>query len=232
MPRIEVERTWPADCLSRLIKDYRYWNARGISDATLEPFRGGVATTGQLANRFVFPLFGPQGDIIGFDGRYVLPIPLDERGKDRWAKWKILGPSSRFIWGGIEAVAKSRRAVLAESIGDSLKLIEHGVPDVLCLFGTNLSQTLLAKMIELNVNRVIISTNLDTERVNLKTGKVSYPGQDAARKITGVLSAFFDESQVVTLHPEANDWGDSTPEQIRHAFGLDSQSNPTTVERT
>jgi hypothetical protein len=56
-PKVEIDRTWPEDCLERLIHDYTYWEGRGINENTVKPFKGGIATTGQMANRWVFPIF-------------------------------------------------------------------------------------------------------------------------------------------------------------------------------
>ncbi len=197
-PQIEIERTWPADILTKLIQDTTYWNKRGISDETLAPFKGGVATTGQLASRYVFPIFNDSSQIIGFNGRRI-----DGQIEK---KWKLIGPSSHFVWGGLEDIGE--RVVLTESIGDSLFLRQHGVPETLCLFGLNMSQAVLGHLISCNPKRIIVSTNSDA------TGA----GQRAAIKIKTTLSKFFNEETIVVVHPVAKDWGESSKEQIEQAF--------------
>ncbi len=192
-PRVELPRTWPVAVLDRLVKDYSYWEGRGIAEAIVAPFRGGVATDGQMKGRFVFPIFDAHGEIHGFTGRR-----LD--GRDQM-KWKHLSRTATWVWGGIDEVEASGRAILVESIGDALALIQGGVPDVICIFGVTMSQAVLAKLIELNVKEIVIATNRDNERINAVTGESSFPGQDAARRIEKTLLKFFGTEVVRTAHP-------------------------------
>lgn len=220
---LELPATWPLSILDRLIKDPSYWEGRGISAATLEPFRGGVATAGQLANRYVFPVFNDRDEIIGFDGRWVLKTPPPPPpGKTKGKTWKILGESRSFLWGGLDDI--NERVVLVESIGDSLKLREHGVPETVCLFGTHMSETILGFLVGRNPRQIIISTNLDDEKA--MGGRVGRPGQEAAARIAKTLSTFFDEGVVSIMHPTegVKDWGVASREQIRVAFGLDTDT--------
>lgn len=216
MPEVEPPpTTWPLSILDRLVKDHSYWNRRGISDETLAPFRGGVATIGQLADRYVFPILNEGGEIIGFDGRCVKDMTPQDRKQFRRVKWKRLGPNSSFIWGGLDEIVD--RVILVESIGDSLKLREHGVSETLCMFGTTVSEKLAGWLIAHNPRQIIISTNLDEEKqMGNRRGR---PGQEAAVRAQKMLATFFDEGVVSVVHPVANDWGDSTPEQIQAAFG-------------
>jgi hypothetical protein len=202
-PRITLPRTWPATVLDRLIRDYSYWEGRGISATTVEPFRGGVATTGQLASRWVFPMFDENDDIIGFSARALKP--------GMQVKWKHLNPSSTFLWGGLDEIRETRRAILCESIGDVLALREHGVPESLCLFGLNMSQAVLGFLISANPEVLVISTNRDADPAK---------GQRAAQRIRTTLCAFFDEDRVSVVHPPAGskDWGECGAEQIQVAF--------------
>lgn len=208
-PVIEVEKTWPLDLLDGLVKDYSYWECRGISAETVEPFRGGIATRFQMADRWVFPIFD-EDRIIGFSGRALKPYMT--------RKWKHLGPSSRFIWGGLDEIVD--RVILVESIGDSLILREHGFPANLCLFGTTMSQSVLGWLIAHNPKRIRISTNRDTEKII--NGKSVFPGQQAAARIQTVLLKFFDEDVVSIIHPPegVKDWGQATKEQIQRAFAI------------
>ena len=70
-PTIKQTSIFDKSLLIKLLRDNSYWNNRGISDSTLEPFQGGVATGGKMFNRYVFPIFNNKDDIIGFSGRDV-----------------------------------------------------------------------------------------------------------------------------------------------------------------
>ena len=211
-PQVEVPEFWDAEVLEGLKKDHSYWKGRGIDEEVVAPFRGGVAERAQMAGRYVFPVFDDKDEdkVIGFAGRR-----LDSKSE---MKWKILGKRSLFIWGGIEEIESSRRVILVESIGDTLALMQRGVKDVLCLFGTSMSQAVLAKLIMLNPSSIIISLNRDDGK--MINGLVHYPGQEAAVKIERTLLSFFgDEIVRVVLTPEGvNDWGCATTEQIAATF--------------
>jgi hypothetical protein len=203
-PPVEIDRVWDSSILDRLIKDYSYWNGRGISTETVEPFKGGIAVgDGQMKGRWVFPIFNSDDKIIGFNGRR-----LD--GKPEM-KWKIIGKSSKFVWGGLDEIVDAERVILVESIGDSLALREHGFPENLCLFGTNLSQSVLAHLIAVNPKEIIISTNTDSHGV----------GQKSAGKIQNILSKFFKEDIIgirLPSEPGKKDWNEVTPEHIKETF--------------
>jgi hypothetical protein len=203
LPTLELDRVWDVSLLDGLVKDYSYWEGRGISRETIEPFRGGVATKGQLDGRWVIPIFNYQNDeqIIGFTGRALKPGMLP--------KYKHLGKVSRWVWGGLEDIQSSRRAILVESPADVLFLREHGVYDVICLFGVNLSQNVLGFLIAADPEQIIVSTNNDSKhRV----------GQMAAEKIKKSLDLFFSPETIEIILPPAKDWADSLPERIRDTF--------------
>lgn len=210
--KIEVERTWPINKLESLVRDHSYWNKRGISDETVAPFRGGVAVTvGQMQGRYVFPMFKNENTIIGFTGRRI-------DGKSDM-KWKHLGKTSLWKWGDINEIKKTKRAILVESIGDALKLMEYGVKDVLCIFGLNLSETVLGLLISLSPNEIIISTNRDNSEKE--------QGQKAAIRIKKTLDTFFNPSTINIIHPPENrkDWGEATKEEITKAFSHEFTGN-------
>jgi hypothetical protein len=212
--QIELPKTWPVDVLADLVQDHSYWIGRGISEETLKQFRGGLATKGQMKGRYVFPIFDQMNEdrIIGFTGRRV--------DKEEEMKWKHLSSKSLFIFGDPDECESTHRVILVESIGDLLKLREHGVKDVLCLFGVSMSQAVLAKIIALNPASIIISTNRDKAKVI--AGVQHYVGQEAAEKIRRTLSKFFDESAIQIVFPPERegqkDWGTATVEEIKLTF--------------
>ncbi len=196
-PPPEIPQTWPLSVLDRLIKDHSYWEGRGISAEIMEGFKGGMATDGKMKGRYVIPIIGPNDRIIGFNGRRT------DGGKAM--KWKILGSSSKFLWGGLDAVESSRRAILVESMGDALALMQNGVEDVVVLFGVNISQVVLGFLISSNVSKIIVATNNDTTHA---------VGQNAASKISSVLSKFFNPESVVIGLPIQKDFGDMSSEEF------------------
>ena len=73
-PTIKAGKIFDPSLLHKLEEDYSYWNDRGVSSSTLKLLQGGVSKEGRMKNRFVFPVFNSKDHIIGFSGRYLLPI--------------------------------------------------------------------------------------------------------------------------------------------------------------
>lgn len=195
--KIKKVKYYQESDLSRLVKDYSYFEKRGISAETQKAFEVGVATTeGKLKNRVVFPIRDMNNKIIGFAGRYKIdPIPYSTI-----PKWKHMGPTSDRIYPYNllhQDIIKSKNIILVESIGDLLSLYETGFRNVVCTFGTNL-YTLLVKYI-IGVDRnVIISTNND----------VNNRGQMAAEKFKSKLCNYFNADRIQIILPTSNDWND------------------------
>ena len=230
-PPPEVPQTWPLSLLDRLVKDHSYWAGRGVSAEIMEEFRGGVATTGFFDGRYVIPILNPEQTlIVGFTGRLIKKEGLTEWEKK--TKWKHKGVKASWIWGGLDDIESSRRAILVESPGDLLALRQHGIRDTLCIFGTAMSQTVLGQLITLNPNQIIISTNMDEGKVI--GGITRRPGQEAAEKIRRSLTPFFDPDMIITRHPDGKsgkDWGDASTEDIQRAFGPQDSSAPAEPEK-
>jgi hypothetical protein len=179
-PKIKIEKVFSESLLSRLLPDRSYWLNRGVSEATLKTFEGGIAPKGErgkLAGRYVFPLRGLDGQIAGFAGRLI--------EENRFApKWKILGAKKNIVYPlNISKlhIIKCRSAVLVESIGDALTCYDHGICNILVLFGLNVHSRLIAELIALDLKRLIISTNNDASKI----------GNQAATKIKKKLDLFW-----------------------------------------
>lgn len=71
-PELSTVKTYSKDLLLKFVKDHSYWINRGVSRDTLELFQGGVVTSGKMINRYVFPIFNYEKDLIGFAGRDLL----------------------------------------------------------------------------------------------------------------------------------------------------------------
>lgn len=194
--KVEVERIYDIEVLERLVKDYSYWATRGISEATVAPFRGGVATEGQLKERFVFPIFR-EDKIIGFTGRKI--------NQKLTISWKHLSATSKWQFGNLDEIRDDKFVILVESIGDLLSLNENGIKHVMVLFGVNISQAVMGFLISSGAEKIIIATNNDTKH-NV--------GQNAAEKIKRKLDLFFNEGIVEIKLPAAKDFGECTKEQI------------------
>jgi hypothetical protein len=183
---------------NELIPDYSYWNKRGISNDVLIKLKSGVSLVGDMKNRYVFPIFNNKGLIIGKAGR-------DLTGNS-YAKWKIVGPKSNFVWPAffnLAAIKESKQIILFESIGDYLACHESGIKNGLVLFGTEISQKIVNFCIAIGAQSIIIATNNDSQF------RDSNAGNKAAEKIVNRLSLYFDEGVIsVKLPNKEKDFND------------------------
>ena len=207
IPRLEVEKTYPSNLLDKLLPHYKFYNDKGISTSTLDFFKGGLATEGPMYQRFVFPIYNSNCKIHGFSGR-----DMSGRHNSKRPKWKHVGKKSKWIYpfyvpfeGKLhpvqDAISSTGEVVLVESIGDLLNCHEHGVRNILPVFGTSLSSALTCFLVSLGLKKIVISLNNDTSH-SVNRGEVG------ALKIYLKLLAFFDKSSIVLHLPPKNDFGE------------------------
>lgn len=190
-------QTFSKDILIKLKKEYHFYTKRGISAKTLEEFNAGVAQTGDLYNRIVFPIFNHCNQIIGCAGRKL-------EDKSERPKWQFMGKRDNWIFPCTisEFYLKAKgEIILVESIGDALALWDVGIQNVLCTFGLHPSKTLIAYLIRLNPDRIIISLNNDMR------------GRGAILKAKKRLKKHFLDSKIKTMLPPKKDWADSSRDE-------------------
>lgn len=187
--------------LIKLVRDNSYWHERGITDFVLNQFEGGLAVTkGRMIGRYVFPIFDERNDLIGFSGRLI-------QKSDVLPKWKHIGQKKNFVFPAManKYIIESKEAILVESIGDCLKLLECGVRNVIVTFGVSLSPKIIQHLLKLDVNNIVISLNNDED---------SFVGNQAALEYQSELENYFDANQIKISLPTQKDFGDMTCEEI------------------
>jgi hypothetical protein len=201
-PSIKSYKTWPLSILDGLVKNYEYWNDRGISSDTCAYFNIGVATRGQLKNRTVIPIFSKENKnlIIGFTGRTLK--------KDVKPKWKHISDlKQKWLIPALDEEIKTRKSViLVESPGCFLSLFEHGVKNTLCLFGLKAHDGVISYLIKKNPKRILIATNNEPGNNNI--------GNEAALKIKEQLKSFFAEERLIIALPSKKDFNEMSREEI------------------
>lgn len=196
-PIIKVKKLLNKEFLSKLIQNHDFYIRRGISLETLKSFEGGICKFGSQKNRYLFPIFNIEKELIGFAGR-------DLTG-DSDIKWKITGAKKEFIYPlflNSEIIKNEKICILAESIGDCLALWDAGIKNSLVLFGTFLSPKILTFLLNANLDKIIIATNND-----------GGAGNEAAIKIQNKLRKFFDWHRIKISLPYRKDFGEQTKEK-------------------
>ena len=198
--KIEMEKIYPESSLNKLLPHYKFYNERGIGSETLKFFRGGLATTGQMYQRFVFPVRNEHGQIHGFSGR-------DMTDSENRPKWKHIGTKSKWTYPlymspSIKtSIESTMEVILAESIGDMLNLHERGYHNCLVIFGLDISPSLLCSLTSLSLGNIVIATNNDSEKDYNR-------GLNSAVKNYLKLSSYFNYEKLSICLPTKNDFGD------------------------
>lgn len=181
--------------IKALLPAYGFYKKRGISEETLKTFQSGYCSYGKMNDRYVFPIINPDGNLVGLSGRNMRAMPSDPEKAKRYIKWKHLNPSKNFVFPyyyNKDEIAKQRKIILVESIGNMLALWEAGIRYSLVTFGLNLSKSLLSTIISANPEKIILSydNDLDSKRNN---------GQRASEKIEKELKKWFDSEQICSI---------------------------------
>ena len=200
-PLIKTAKSFDINILDRLENRHDYWVNRNITQETISQFKGGVAHAGKMKNRYVFPIFNLKNNIIGFSGRDVTNVSK--------IKWKHLGEKSDFLYPlflNHSILQEQGEIILVESIGDMLNLWQSGIKNVLVIFGTSLSLPILNHMLKLDIKKIYISLNNDSNK--------NMAGNIGADKIHSRLKRYFDQRQLKIALPIKKDFGEMTREEI------------------
>ena len=204
--RIEMEKIYPESLLSNLLPHLDFYEKNGLSKDTLNFYKCGYATAGQLFRRIVFPIYNSAGQIHGFSGRAIFWQKDSE-----FPKWKHLGKRADWIYPlnmkrnssyeVKEAIEAKNSVIIVESIGDSMALFENGYKNNLVTFGLGISSKLCATLVALSPEKIIISSNNDAE------GDTNH-GLISACKSFLQLCSIFDPSKIEIRLPLKNDFFD------------------------
>jgi len=203
-PKLSLEKTYPSSLLDELFPHYDFYNKKGIEDHVLKHLHSGLATKGQMYQRYVFPIYNEDGKIHGFSGR-------DLSGRDGVPKWKHIGRKTNWIYPYFvknenefqtaDSIQDQKRVFLVESIGDLLNLHQHGYYNVLVTFGLDISPKLICHLIGLDDPEIVISFNNDYD-------KTANRGARAAVKNYLKLLNHFDLQRLRICLPTKNDFGE------------------------
>ena len=200
-PLIKSTKNFDISILDRLEGSHDYWINRNITQETISQFKGGIAKAGKMKNRYVFPIFNLKNNIIGFSGRDVTNISK--------IKLKHLGEKSDFLYPlflNHSILQEQREVILVESVGDMLNLWQNDIKNVLVTFGTSLSLPILNQMLKLDIKKIYISLNNDSNK--------NMAGNIGADKIHSRLKRYFDQRQLKIALPIKKDFGEMTNEEI------------------
>lgn len=200
-PKVKSIKTFDKELLLKLKKDHSYWINRGVLEETLNIFSGGVAESGKMKNRYVFPIFNSKKEIVGFSGRDLTNLNS--------IKWKHLGDKSNWCYPlflNIDYIKALDEVILIESIGDALALWDADIKNIIVTFGLEVSISILNLLLKLDPSKIYISFNNDEEK--------NKAGNLAAEKAYNKLSRYFDQRQLCIKLPNKKDFGEMSKEEI------------------
>ena len=163
---------------------------RGIKAEVYEHFNAFTHTDQQFMNRVVFPIYDISGKIQAFIGRYT--------HSKATPKYRVEPPQANLP---IYPVPQADTVVFVEGLFDALNLIDKGMDNVACIFGTqNITwKTVTDKLSPLlHASRIALLFDNDTA------------GIAAARKLKDIIESKTDLKVVICNHllPDGEDPGD------------------------
>ena len=204
--KIEMEKVYPEEILNNLLPDLSFYTKKGISKDTLNFYKSGYATSGQLFRRIVFPIYNQFSQIHGFSGRAIFWNKDSE-----FPKWKHIGKRADWVYplyikrNGIEEVREDienkKTVIIVESIGDSMALFEHGFKNTIVTFGLGISSKICSALVALDPEKIIIASNNDSDS-EINHGLLS------ACKSYLQLCSVFDPHKLEIKLPVKNDFFD------------------------
>lgn len=166
-----------------------------------------MATQGKMNQRYVFPVYSLQNRIVGFAGRAIYQQKLPT--------WKLIGGKLNWLYPchlNRTTIIKKKEVILVEGISDVLSFFEAGIENVMCIFGTKLSNKLLCYLLSLNLNKIIIATNNEPDNESI--------GNKAAVEIREKLvPSYYSEKSVIIKLPPVKDFNLMTKQQILEWYG-------------
>ncbi|NVM34359.1 MAG: hypothetical protein HWN81_02110 [Candidatus Lokiarchaeota archaeon] len=201
---IEMDKVYDQSILEKLFPNYTFYSKKKISESTQKLFKVGLAGSGNMYRRMVFPIYNEHSQIIGFSGRKV--------DSNNGAKWKHIGKKNNWIYPAyvpnketVDSIIDDTGEVyLVESIGDAMALYDQGIKNVLVIFGLSVSSSIISYLSGKAINKIIIAGNND---FNSEVNR----GLMASIKNYLKLSSYFDLDVLsIKVPPKGfNDLGDA-----------------------
>jgi DNA primase len=205
---LKTQKKYPKEMLDRLIKRHKYWELKGISEETVSLFRGGIAYKGQMASRYVFPIFNMREDVVGFCGRDLLKIENSQR-----PKWKIIGEKKQWMhpfFFNHEIIKDKKEVIIVEGIGDMMALWDCDIKNTLCVFGVGGSSGIVKALLKCEPESIIISLDNDSDSGGA--------GNRGAKRLRNGLCKLFSPSNIKVRLPSRNDFGDMSKPEIKEWY--------------
>lgn len=207
--KLKVPEFFDQELLQDLIQDFGYiTDKRGISLETAKTFSCGTCLDSQkliqkLKNRQIFCIYNSQKKLVGFSGR-----ALDDNNKIRH---KHLGNKSLWVYPAhlnSKIIKETKEVFLVEGIFDLMRLWDLNIKNVLVLWGTEASFSIVNYLLKINPKTIYICTNNELDSEN---GGV---GNEASKKIFGRLKKYFNLNQIKIYLPPAKDFCEIKDDKI------------------
>lgn len=206
---LKEEKTYPDSVLKKLLPDYDYFLKRGVAKETQKVYQCGLATSGKLYQRIVFPIRRADKRIHGFSGRKYL------EDNDR-PKWLHFGQSKEWFYPFFsiketeEKIKEEKVVYIVESIGDSMAMFQNGFENNLVAFTNKIGPKFVSKVAALDAE-IVIAFNDDSN----KEGNQKDQGKKGALSSILKLMDVVDLSRIWYVKPTKNDFGEMDWEDFK-----------------
>lgn len=205
---LKIDKIYPENCLKRLFRT-DFYEKRGFLRETLDNFEHGMAESGTMRNRVVFPVRDERGYIRGFSGRWAgkeaisngKTICVSSTNK-QVAKWKHTSfKKSSYLYNWCKLKSQNPEPIIVvESIANVMRFHEAGYQNVCASFGASLSVKQTSLLIKRGLPVILAYDN----------DEAGHKGIEKAKK---KLEQYLD---VRVLHTrDSRDWAELNNEEVK-----------------
>lgn len=204
------ESGWSRDQVrASLLIPSPYFLGRGFSAEVLDAYDVGeplqTRPESPMFGRAVVPVYDLPGQrCIGFTGRAV-----EDGASPKWHNHAFASGTVLWnLWRAKEAIKKTKKAVLVEGPGDCLKLVQYGVPNVVSMFGTDLSDAQQILLELLGCLELVVLTDFDEA------------GRKAVKNLKRSVGRSFRVAVADWCPKDSKDVGGATDEELKRLVEL------------
>lgn len=213
----------PIEEIASSIKPSPYFLKQGFTEAILKKYMVGLCEDPRkpMFNRSFVPVLDDTGKmVIGVTGRSIYEscpfCPLfHEKGKGcpkdnprvrGYVKWQHYGFNSGSVlynsWHASEHIRKTGVAIVTEGPKDVWWFEQHGVHNSVCIFGLNVADPHLNKLIKIGATTVVVALDNDEK------------GIEAAEKLNETLGLYFKLVNIKYLLKDGEDIADVSSDRM------------------
>lgn len=208
--KVMEEKIYPEMDLKKLLRTDFYLK-RGFSQETVNSFYHGLAESGSLRCRVVFPIRNAKGFIIAYSGRWAGQEKIidgkvvcfnDAREVPKWKHTSFKKSDNLYNFNVAKDLIE-KEIIIVESIGNVMRWWEAGFKNVVACMGSSLSSKHTSMLIG-KTQRVILA--FDNDDAGIKAS------QNSIKRLEHYVNS------IELSPPRGKDWADITNQEVKDIY--------------